>query len=61
MNPKPIFEAVKPVADCYGNASKRTPVPQFQSVWSFKNKPNNMYSRKESPTTVFGVKIYDGK
>ena len=61
MNPKPIFEAVRPVADCHGNASKRTPVQQYQSVWSFKNKPNNSYSRKESPTTAPGVEIYDGK
>ena len=61
MNPKPIFESVKPVADCHGNTSKKRPVGQFQAVWSFKNKPNNMYSRKESPTSIPGVRIYDGK
>ena len=48
---KPICEYIKPVADFHGNASKARPVQQFQAVWSFKAKPNNAYSRKESPTT----------
>ena len=61
MNPKPIIDAIKPVCACDGNTSNKRPVQQYQSVWSFKNKPNNMYSRKESPTSIPGVRIYDGK
>jgi hypothetical protein len=48
---KPTCEYVKPVADCHGNISKATPIGRNQTVWSFKAKPNNAYSRKESPTT----------
>ena len=39
--------------------SGKLPASGFQSVWNFKNnQPNDYFSRKESPTSGGGKKVY---
>ena len=39
--------------------SGKLPAGGFQSVWNFKNnQPNDYFSRKESPTSGGGKKVY---